>query len=104
MTKERDDRTNRRDFGKALAAIAATPAVLIADETPAKPRPAEPTASVPDALLEVVRIRFGKQLSPEQLEAVKRSLNRQQFLANRMKQFKVKNGDEPAFVFSAEVP
>ncbi len=96
---QQQEATNRRDFGRAIAALAVTPAAAVADE----PKPPEKPATVPDALLEVVRIRFGKHLSPEQMEAVKRNLNRQQFLANRLKQFKLKNGDEPAVVFSATV-
>jgi hypothetical protein len=96
--------SNRRDFAKALVALVGGPAALTADEPAAKPKSSEAPASVPDALLEVIRIRYGKQLTPEQLESIKRGLNRQQFLANRLKQLKLKNGDEPAFVFSPDVP
>ena len=104
MNPSAEQSTSRRDFGKALAALATTGGVAAAqDKPPEKPKSVEAPASAADALLEAVRIRFGKNLTPEQLDAVKRSLNRHQFLANRLKQFKLKNGDEPATVFSAEV-
>src|SRR5579859_2678655 len=94
----------RRDLAQAIAALAATgPAATAQDKPPEKPKPAEAPATVPDVMFEAVRIRYGKLLTPEQLESVKRGLNRQQFLSNRLKQFRLKNGDEPAVVFSANV-
>jgi hypothetical protein len=104
MSNAIESPSTRRDFGRALAALATTGSVAAAQEKePEKPKPAEPTGTIPDALLEVVRLKFGKHLTPEQLQSLKRTLNRHQMLANRLKQVKLKNGDEPAFVFSAEV-
>ena len=114
--KDRDGifKSSRRQFAKTLAAMAATP--LLARVTPAqaqepaaaKPKP--PQTPPPDqpspaaeAMTEVVRIRYGKNLADEQLNEVKRSIDRSMRSADRLKQFKLKNGDEPAFGFSAEV-
>ena len=51
----------------------------------------------------LVRLRHGKHLSEEQLNLVKRSIDRSQRNADRMKQFKLVNGDEPAFAFTADL-
>jgi hypothetical protein len=59
---------------------------------------------VADTLTEVVRLRHGKHLSDEQLTLVKRSIDRSQRNAERMKQFKLTNGDEPSFAFTADLP
>jgi hypothetical protein len=113
-------KSTRRQFAKTLAAIAAAPLL---------PRPASsselyaPTTSGPElpevstsfsqaaaeqkpspdaeALTELVRIRYGKNLSNDQLTEVRRSLDNRIRAADRMKQFKLANGDEPAFIFSA---
>jgi hypothetical protein len=104
MSDFRDNPSTRRDFGKTLAALAATGGMAAAQEKEQeKPKPAEPAGTIPDALLEVIQLKYGKFLTPEQLQSLKRTLNRHQAMANRLKQVKLKNGDEPAFVFSAEV-
>jgi hypothetical protein len=95
---------SRRDVAKAVVALAAAaPAATAQEKPPEKVKPAEPPANIPDAMLEVVRVRYSEHLSPEQLTAIKRGLSRHQFLAERLKHFKLKNADEPAFVFSAHV-
>jgi hypothetical protein len=105
-TKSMPKNTNRRDFAKKLALLAATPlAAPMADASaqaqgPAKAEP--PTAT--EALTEIVRQRYGKFLDAEQLKSVQRTIERHQRGAEVMKQFKLTNGDEPAFVFNAEVP
>lgn len=107
-------RASRRDFAKTLAALAATPLVSSTasastqEPTPAKPRPPQtPPADAPspsaEAMAEVVRQRYSSFLSKEQLEQVKRSIDRGLRNGDRLKQFKLKNADEPAFAFTAEV-
>jgi hypothetical protein len=80
--------------------LAAAPlAPVAAAQQPATDLP----ATVAETLTEVVRLRHGKNLSAEQLKAVRGSITRSQRSAELMKKVKLANGDEPAFVFSAEV-
>jgi hypothetical protein len=109
-------RPSRRRFTKTLAAAAlAAPVIAASAQTPPaakeskappNPQPApqqEPPKPSPVALAyaEVARARFGDQLSAEQLEAVKRGLEGNVRTADRLRAFKLKNSDEPDFVFSA---
>jgi hypothetical protein len=120
--------TSRRQFAKTMAVIAATPllplgrgpqlgGVLAAglaekpaetsaernidDESELRAQDTDKPTPDAEALAEVVRIRYGKNLSDDQLAEVKRSINGRIRTADRLKQFKLANGDEPAFVFSA---
>jgi hypothetical protein len=97
--------TNRRDFGKKLAALAAAPlagsAAYAADEPP---KPPDARAATVQALMEIVKVRYGAHLTEEQMKSVQRSLQRGLLTADRLKQFPLKNSDEPDFVFRAELP
>jgi hypothetical protein len=99
--------SSRREFNKGLAALAA--ASLSPDRIktqaqeppPAKPNPRAGTA---EALTEIVRLRYGAYLSDDQVKEIRRSLERSLGSAARLRQFKLQNGDEPAFTFSADLP
>jgi hypothetical protein len=104
--------TSRRRFTKTLAAsFIAAPALSTRAQSPApepkatpQPTPAQqPPAPSPLALAyaEVARLRFGASLSPEQFEAVKRDLEGNARTAERLRASKLKNSDEPDFVFEA---
>ncbi len=127
MTKTKDEqpnaRTSRRQFAKTVTAalVAAAPLVLTANANAQTAAPKEPTASpnpqptppttttttppkpspVVEAYAEVARARFGEQLSPEELTRVKRDLEGNVRAADRLRASKLKNSDEPDFVFSA---
>jgi hypothetical protein len=66
--------------------------------TQTSPPPPSPTAV---AYAEVARARFGEHLSAEQFESVKRDLEGNVRTADRLRAFKLKNSDEPDFVFGA---
>jgi len=105
-TDEEMAQSSRREFNKALAALTAAPLSRNATEAKAQEQrgaKANPAASAAEALTEIVRLRYGKYLSEEQLKEIRRSLERSLGSADRLKQFKLKNSDEPAFVFSAEL-
>jgi hypothetical protein len=97
-------KTNRRDFAKKMALLAATPLAVPLAETQAQGPAKSDATTATEALTEIVRQRYGKFLDAEQMKAVQRAIERHQRSAEIMKQFKLTNGDEPAFVFSAEVP
>jgi hypothetical protein len=58
---------------------------------------------VAEALTEVVRIRWGKHLSGEQLGDIAKALDGRLKGAEAMKKVKLTNADEPDVVFFAEV-
>lgn len=111
-------RDSRRKFTKTLAvAVLSAPAIAASAQTPPaksepkappNPQPTPATAQQPPqpsplalAYAEVARLRFGDNLSAEQLESVKRDLEGNVRTAERLRAFKLKNSDEPDFVFSA---
>lgn len=108
--------TSRRQFTKSVATtlIAAPFAASLAkaqtpttpNETTAPPKPQQtpaPQKSSPlaDAYAEVAHARFGDKLTPEQFEKVKKDLDANVRTADRLRAVKLKNGDEPDFIFSA---
>ena len=110
---------SRRLFAKSLALAAAAPAFAGAatalGQTPPTPPPAsaptptpvptpEAPSSVAEALTEVVRIRWGKHLSGEQLGEIAMALDARLRGAEAMKKVALTNADEPDVVFFAETP
>ena len=110
--------STRREFARTLAALAATPflghAIARAGKLAPTPGdlsvaiPGEPQAQAPEkplpeaeALAEVARIQYGKNLTDDQMVEIKRSLSGRFRAAEAMKKVKLANGDEPAFIFSA---
>ncbi|HEX8890552.1 MAG TPA: hypothetical protein VF779_15470 [Pyrinomonadaceae bacterium] len=110
------NQTTRRQFTKSVATtlIAAPLAASLAKaQTPAKKEPTAPPnpqqtpasqkpSPLAEAYAEVARQRFGEKWTPEQLEQVKKDLDGNVRTADRLRAVKLKNGDEPDFVFSAE--
>jgi hypothetical protein len=115
-TTTSSSRTSRRRFTKAVATtiVAAPLASKFAQaqkptgtkETTAPPNPqatAQPPPSpLTEAYAEVARARFGDQLTPEQFEQVKKDLEANVQAAERLRAVKLKNEDEPDFVFNVE--
>ena len=73
------------------------------DSTAAPAAPAGPAEISEDArsLAEIVRRRYGKHLTPEQLEAVTRELDGRIQGGKRLRESKLANGEEPDFTFHA---
>ena len=115
-------RASRRRFAKTLAAAClAAPALAAAHasaQTPPKaaepkappnpqPTPAQQPQGPPrpsplaEAYAEAARLRFGLHIPAEQMDAVKRDLEGNVRTADRLRAYKLRNGDEPAFVFEA---
>jgi hypothetical protein len=104
--KETGSRTTRREFAKNLALVATVPLI----GAPAATGSEEEKSSkdkLPDgaseALTQIVQSRYGNYLTEEQVKEVKKSLEGRQRTAETMKKVKLANGDEPAFIFFAEV-
>ena len=113
-------RTSRRQFTKSIAATVLV-APLLAQTTdgqtppaatkqaPAppnpQPTPANATQNTPspvgEAYAEVARLRFGEKLSADELARVKRDIEGNVRTAERLRASKLKNSDEPDFIFIA---
>jgi len=106
---------SRRQFAKSVATtLVAAPlaAALVKAQAPAKKEPTAPPATQPspaqqkpsplsEAYAGVASVRFGEKLTPAQLEQIKKDLEGNVRTAERLRAVKLKNGDEPDFVFSA---
>jgi hypothetical protein len=80
------------------AGSSATPAP--ADTSKAAAGPPAPSEDA-KALAAIVERRYGKHLTPEQLEQVTRELDGRVQAGRRLKDAKLANGDEPDFTFGA---
>lgn len=89
---------NRRTFLRALAAAPAIPAAAAAAQEAA---PAPQSAEV-DARAELVRLRFGKYLTDDDMPEIKRGIERMLRNAEALSRIKLTNGDEPDFLFHPE--
>jgi hypothetical protein len=99
----------RREFARALivtaaaTAAAATAPDLAKAYDPPGPKPEGPPA-VAQALAGAARVRYGKHLTDEQLAAVQRSITNSLVTADRLAKLPLKNSDEPAVIFHADLP
>ena len=112
--------SSRREFAKSLAALAAIPLLgngkargsteeaLPVTANPGtmasaaeQTQPQEKPLPEAEALAEVAKVQYGKYLSDDQMAEIKRSISGRFRAAETMKKTKLANGDEPAFIFSA---
>jgi hypothetical protein len=108
-------KTSRRQFAKSIATtLVAAPlaAAMVKAQTPAKKEPAAPPAPQPspalqkpsplaEAYMEAASVRFGEKLKPEQFDQIRKDLEGNVRTADRLRAVKLKNGDEPDFIFKA---
>jgi hypothetical protein len=105
--------TSRREFTKTITATlvsAPLAATLCQAQTPTKTKqaPAPPSPPTPaqdkpsplaEAYAQVAHARFGEQVTSEQFEQIKKELEGNVRVADRLRAVKLKNADEPDFVF-----
>ena len=114
-----EKKTSRRRFTKSVAAaLAAAPVALShagAQQRPAEPKappnpqptptPAPPQQPPPSPVVEayaaVARARFGEHVTAEEFERVRRDLGGNVRAAETLAKSKLKNSDEPDFIFEA---
>ena len=107
------DQLDRRSFVKFIPAlgVAGLVAVNLPVSSPAQtpvasptpmpsPTPAQPSP-LAEAYAGVARVRFGKYLEDSQWDRVKRDLEGNVRTADRLRESKLKNSDEPDFIFIA---
>jgi hypothetical protein len=111
------DQLDRRSFVKFIPAMGAAgfvaanlPATALAQTPSPSPTPLpspspSPTPAQPSPLAkayeEVARVRFGKHVKDDQWERIGRDLEGNVRAADRLRESKLKNGDEPDFTFTA---
>lgn len=115
-----EGQASRRRFTKTVAAaIAAAPlaSLMAKAQTPPEVKTKEATAPpnpqpspspqqqkpspVAEGYAQVARARFGEQVTPEQFEQIRKDLEGNVRLAERLRSVKLKNEDEPDFTFIA---
>jgi len=100
-----DPAPDRRDFGRAVAALAAgvalTPAA-VADEPKSKPKDEPKSPTLAELTEQMIRLRFGAHLSEEQIKRLAQRVQSQRAAADALKKIPLKNSDEPAFIFSVD--
>jgi hypothetical protein len=112
-------RESRRRFAKSVAAAvvaaplahalvarAQTPPATKEPVAPPNPQPSpSPTPQQPSPLAlayaEVARLRFGDKINDEEMVRVRRGIGNKLRTADALRNAKLKNSDEPDFVFSA---
>jgi hypothetical protein len=95
-----NENPSRRQFAQALAVLAAgAGAPALADEA------AAPSAKeYAEALNVVIRYRFGKHLTEDQLKQVQTSALRGRVSGELLKRVEIANSDDPAVAFRADLP
>lgn len=106
--------TTRRDFARTLAVLAVGAPLLPSYGAAAPASGADlPRADEPDggeqneplpeteALMAVVRHRYGSHLTADQFDAIGRGVEGTLRMAERLARIRLRNADEPTFVFSA---
>jgi hypothetical protein len=103
----KDTKESRRKFLKNVAGVSAValtnPLAMAAAQSPqqptAPPQTPQTTPTQAQLLGEIVRQRYGQYLTPDQLSSVLTSLDGALQRARRLREFKLKNSDEPDSTF-----
>jgi hypothetical protein len=99
-------RKDRREFHKTIGLLATGTLGLAALEADAA-QPAgdgNPRTVAAGALMDIIRSRYGKFLSEDQLKRVRQKVLGNQSTAESLRRIPLQNSDEPAFVFRADLP
>ena len=99
-------RKDRRAFHKTIGLLAAGSLGLPALEAGAAQPASEgdPRKVAAGALMEIIRSRYGKFLSEDQLKRVRQKILGNLSIAESLRRIPLQNSDEPAFVFQADLP
>lgn len=100
---------SRREFTKSLALISGTPILttFCVSSTPSDTQTLT-TQSAEELVelsakgfLEVAKVRYGKNINKDDLPKIQSAIARNYLMAEKLRQTKLKNSDEPTTVFRA---
>lgn len=108
MEKKQTNKS-RREFAKRLALISSTPILttFCISSTPSETQNSAPQSAeqLIDAsakgLLEITKVRYGKNIGKDDLPKIQSAIARNYVMAEKLRQTKLKNSDEPAIIFRA---
>jgi len=97
---------DRREFHKTIGLLAAGSLGLPALEAGAAQSAGDgnPRTVAATALMDIIRARYGKFLSEDQLKRVRQKVLGNVSTAESLRRVPLQNSDEPAFVFRADLP
>lgn len=95
-------KNRRRHFLESLTAAPLLPAALVQAQS-WSPGPGTP-AGLAGHLAEVVRVRYGDQLGPGDMDEVVRLIGESVEAGDKLKAVRLTNADEPVTLFSARRP
>ena len=96
-------RKDRRAFHKTVGLLAAGSLGLTSLEA-AQPAESDPRGAAAAALMDIIRTRYGKFLSEDQLKRVRQKVLGNLSSAENLRRIPLQNSDEPAVVFRANLP
>lgn len=99
IEKPMNETPSRREFAQALAVLATAAVVPAAAQEAVQPD----TKAYAAAVETVVRYRFGKQLSEEQIKKVQAGFIGRRFSSDALKSMALANGEDPVEAFRADL-
>ncbi|MBI4850345.1 MAG: hypothetical protein HY819_00825 [Acidobacteria bacterium] len=103
MSKETANKS-RRNFTKRLALVASAPILTTycANSIPTDNQNVEKTlAKSAKGLIDVIQASYGQNINKDDLPKIQSVIERNLTMAEKIRQFKLKNSDEPATIFYA---
>jgi hypothetical protein len=98
---------SRREFNKTIGLLATgTLGLPIMEAGAAAQQTGDgtPRTVTVTALMDIIRSRYGKFLSEDQLKRVRQKVLGNLSIAEALRRIPLQNSDEPAFVFRADLP
>jgi hypothetical protein len=96
---ESEDGLSRREFGQLLAAASAATGLAA---TASADEPEKPAITPEQATEALIRQRFGKHLTEDQMKKLTRRVLSLRFSSDALKRVPLTNADEPAVIFQAD--
>jgi hypothetical protein len=102
---KRNPSKSRREFAKSLAIATTVPIFTtscgISAPTEAQTTTATPINKAAKAMTDAVQAQYGEHINKDDLVKVQAAIERNFAMAEKIRQFKLKNSDEPAIIFLA---
>lgn len=101
----RNPSKSRREFAKSLVAATTVPIFTtscgISAPTEAQNPTGKPINKAVKAMSDAIEAQYGEHINKDDLVKVQATIERNFAMAEKLRQFKLKNSDEPAIIFRA---